>query len=181
MEYDTFHSSLKRPIAQMFDRDAKTLHRRVLGIADERHRAAPLVSKDLGNQVLGNSISGNRAGFASVEWRFPLIDRIDMSFLSLGGVRGRLFVDVGTAWYDINGVEYNWFGEPGFKFMGEKELPDGTTRGESGRLTDGVASYGFGFSITVFGLPMHWDFIKLWDFKDTLDDTQVEFWIGYQF
>jgi outer membrane protein assembly factor BamA len=127
------------------------------------------------------SISGNRVGFASLEWRFPLIDRLDLSFMSLGAVRGRLFVDVGTAWYDIAGQEYNWFGEPGFQFMGEKELPDGTVRGESGRLTDGVASYGFGFSITAFGLPMHWDFIKIWDFQETLSDFQTEFWIGFQF
>jgi hypothetical protein len=53
--------------------------------------------------------------------------------------------------------------------------------GESGRLTDGVAAYGFGLTINVLGLPMHWDFVKRWDFKETIGPMETEFWIGLRF
>jgi len=115
------------------------------------------------------SLSGNRAGYANVEWRFPLIDRLDFSFMRLGEVRGRVFLDLGAAWYDVDGVEYNYIGEEGFTFI------------DSGRLVDGVSAYGVGISLTLFGLPMHWDFAKRWDLKDTLGDLETDFWIGWKF
>ena len=127
------------------------------------------------------SLAGNRAAFTNIEWRFPLIDRLEMPFLRLREVRGRFFVDIGAAWWDTDDGEFNYLGEPGFQFIGEKTLPDGTVVGESGRLQDGVASYGFGLTINLFGLPMHWDFVKRWDFDETLGDTEVDFWIGLQF
>ena len=117
------------------------------------------------------SLSGNRAMFANLEWRFPLIDRMDLVFLRLSGVRGRIFLDVGAAWYvDSLGREYNMFGLPGFEFM------------EDGVLKDGVSSYGFGMDLTLFGLPMHWDWVKIWDFDKTLTDSwETDFWIGIRF
>ncbi|MGD8440653.1 MAG: hypothetical protein PVG53_08960 [Holophagae bacterium] len=116
------------------------------------------------------AMAGNRVGLANVEWRFPLIDRLDFSFLPLGGgIRGRLFFDIGAAWYDVDGQRFNYLGEPGFDLV------------EDGRLVDGVSSYGFGLTIFVFGIPMHWDWVQLWDFKDQLGDRQVEFWMGFQF
>jgi hypothetical protein len=115
------------------------------------------------------ALAGNRVGLANLEWRFPLIDRLDLSFLRLGGIRGRLFLDLGAAWYDVNGEEFNYLGEPGFTLV------------EDGRLVDGVSSYGFGLTIYVFGIPMHWDWVQLWDFKDKIGDRQVEFWMGFQF
>jgi len=134
------------------------------------------------------SIAGNEAAFATLEWRFPLIDRLDLSFMTIGEIRGRFFGDVGYSCYSYfdDDVEYNWTGEPGCQFMGEKELVDPITGeiitlGEDGRLTDGVASYGFGISVNIFGLPFHWDWVKRWDFKDTLGDTETYFWIGWQF
>jgi hypothetical protein len=127
------------------------------------------------------SLAGNQVAFANIEWRFPLIDRLDLAFMSLGGMRGRAFFDVGFACYDYPGQNYSAFGEPGCKFMGEKVLPDGTVVGESGRLTDGVAAYGFGLTINVLGLPMHWDFVKRWDFKETIGPMETEFWIGLRF
>ncbi len=115
------------------------------------------------------SITGNRAGFANIEWRFPLIDRLDLPFMTIGEIRGRVFLDVGAAWYERNGEKYNYLGEPGFTFI------------EDGRLVDGVSAYGVGFTAVLFGMPMHWDFVKRWDFKDTLSDTETSFWIGYRF
>jgi len=127
------------------------------------------------------SIGGNKVAFANIEWRFPLIDRLDLSFMSLGQIRGRLFLDIGYSCYDLENGETNFQGIPGCVFMGEKTLPDGTVIGESGRLTDGVASYGWGFTVYLFGLPLHWDFINKWDFQDTIGDTEVDFWIGIRF
>jgi hypothetical protein len=54
--------------------------------------------------------------------------------------------------------------------MGEKEFfnpltGEVETTGEDGKLTDGVAAYGFGISVNIFGLPFHWDWVKRWDFR----------------
>ncbi len=132
------------------------------------------------------SIAGNQAAFANFEWRFPLIDRMDLSFMSLGGIRGRLFMDVGYSCYKVRGQEFDYRGIEGCQFMGTKEITDPTTGemitvGEDGRLLDGVASYGFGISLNLFGLPFHWDWIKLWDFKESRSGTETNFWIGWQF
>ncbi len=115
------------------------------------------------------SIPGNRVAFTNFEFRFPLIDALAMPFLQLRDVRGRIFVDVAAGWFDIDGAKYNYLGLPGFDFM------------EDGRLKDGLAVYGFGFSVNLLGIPMHWDFSKRWDFKDTIGDRQVDFWLGYRF
>ena len=115
------------------------------------------------------AMAGNRVGLANVEWRFPLIDRMDLAFISLGGVRGRFFLDVGAAWYDVNGQEFNYLGEPGFTFR------------EDGRLVDGVSSYGFGISLYLFGIPVHIDWVQLWDFENKISDREVDFWMGFRF
>jgi len=132
------------------------------------------------------SIAGNQAAFANFEWRFPLIDRMDLSFMSLGGIRGRLFMDVGYSCYTVRGQEFDYRGIEGCQFMGTKEITDPSTGdritvGEDGRLLDGVAAYGFGISLNLFGLPFHWDWIKLWDFKESRSGTETNFWIGWQF
>jgi len=115
------------------------------------------------------AMAGNRAALLNLEWRFPFIDSLNLAFMPLGQVRGRVFLDVGTAWYDTNQGEFNYLGDPGFTFI------------QDGRLIDGFAAYGVGISLRVFGLPLNWDFVKLWDFKDTIGDTQTIFWIGYRF
>ena len=110
-----------------------------------------------------SALAGNRAAYLNAEWRFPLIDYLIMPWLRLAGLRGRVFLDVGAAWYDIAG----W--------------PDYYDFWEDGRLKDGVSSYGVGFSANIFGLPMHWDFAKRWDFKETQEDTYTAFWIGFRY
>ena len=62
-----------------------------------------------------------------------------------------------------------------------KTLPDGTVVGESGRLTDGVSSYGFGMDVNLFGLPLHWDWVKIWNFDQALTNWETNFWIGVRF
>ncbi len=122
------------------------------------------------------SVSGNRAAFVNLEWRFPLIDRLDFPFLHLEEIRGRAFIDVGAAWYDVDGLKYDHYGgnpnnvdnDQYFKFM------------RDGRLEDGVAAAGFGLSVRLLGMPMHWDFVRRWDFKE-FSSTEVDFWIGIRF
>jgi hypothetical protein len=110
-----------------------------------------------------NAFAGNRAGYLNAEWRFPLIDYLIFPWLHLSGLRGRVFVDVGAAWYEYPGWPsyYNFW--------------------QDGHLQDGVSSYGVGFSVDIFGLPMHWDFARRWDFKDTVPGTQTTFWIGFRY
>lgn len=69
------------------------------------------------------SLRGKKIWFSSVEFRFPLIDQIDIKFpfLSLGffGIRGAVFFDAGGVWDDKyeetlgsvgTGVRFNLFG-----------------------------------------------------------------------
>jgi Tol biopolymer transport system component len=111
-----------------------------------------------------NSLYGNRAGYLNAEWRFPLIDHLVLPWLHLQGLRGRMFVDVGAAWLDL----------PGFP-------PDYYDFWKDGHLQDGVADYGVGFSVDLFGLPLHWDFAKRWNFSQTLSGYQTSFWIGFRY
>lgn len=108
------------------------------------------------------ALPGSRAFHANAEWRFPLIDQLAFPGFALGGIRGRVFFDIGSAHF------------PDFE-------PDYTFE-EDGQLIDGIASYGFGLSLNLFGLPAHWDFAKLTDLENTLSNGfQTEFWIGYRF
>ncbi|HVN75822.1 MAG TPA: BamA/TamA family outer membrane protein [Thermoanaerobaculaceae bacterium] len=111
-----------------------------------------------------DSVVGNRAVYLNSEWRFPLIDRLYLPWLHLEELRGRFFLDVGGAWWDLPGYK-----QP-FRCV------------NNGQLQDCLSSYGFGISLDLFGLPVNWDFSKQWDFKHTLDKTsQTSFWIGFQF
>jgi hypothetical protein len=111
-----------------------------------------------------NTLAGNRAAYLNAEWRFPLIDHLILPWLQISEVRGRFFLDVGGAYFDI----------PGFKQQFDCYA--------DGRLQDCVSSYGFGMSLYLFGLPVNWDFSKRWDFKETLSKgSQTSFWVGFQF
>jgi hypothetical protein len=132
------------------------------------------------------ALAGNQAAFANLEWRFPLVDNLDLAFMRIGQIRGRVFTDVGYACYSVDDIEYNWYGEPGCTFIGEKEVfnpitGEFETVGEGGRLKDGVASYGFGISVNLFGLPFHWDWVNRWDWKNSIGGTETYFWIGWRF
>jgi hypothetical protein len=111
-----------------------------------------------------NSIAGNRAAYANVQWRFPLVDELILPWLRLSDVRGYFFLDVGGAYFDL----------PSFHQSFDCY--------SNGRLQDCVSSYGWGFSLYLFGLPVNWDFAKVWDFQQTLSrGFQTSFWIGFQF
>jgi outer membrane protein assembly factor BamA len=106
--------------------------------------------------------SSYRFFYLNSEFRFPLINLLATGFgLGIQGVRGRIFLDGGGAWLK----------DQTFQFWD----------GENGRLKDGRASYGAGFSIYFLGLPWNIDFARQWDFKQTTGGTQTEFYVGWTF
>ncbi len=106
------------------------------------------------------SIIGNRAGFANLELRFPLVDVIAFPGVAIQGIRGDLFLDVGGA---------KFAGQP-YTFM------------KNGRLKDGLASVGYGLSFDIFGLELHWDIARRTDLRSSLPGgTHTSFWIGDTF
>jgi len=108
------------------------------------------------------TLVGDRAFFSNLEWRFPLIDYLAIPGFAFQQIRGVLFLDVGGAWYsDVESFQF-W-------------------DGEENKLADGVSSYGWGFSLNLFGLAMNWDFVRQWDFSETLTGWETSFWIGRRF
>ena len=110
------------------------------------------------------SIRGDRVFFGNFEYRFPLVDALVGPFYDFRGIRGRLFLDVGGAWFDQLDQDFDF-------------LADGETR-----LEDGLSSYGWGITVLFAGLQLNWDFAQVWDFKDADDEGfQSSFWIGTRF
>ena len=105
------------------------------------------------------TLIGQHAGFANLEFRFPLVDVLATPFLTLQQIRGVIFMDIGAAHFD---------GQP-FRFARE------------GRLADAKAAVGWGFSFQFWGLQLNWDFAKRYDFKDTDGGFRTSFWIGETF
>jgi Tol biopolymer transport system component len=105
------------------------------------------------------SLIGNRAAFANLELRFPLIDLIAFPGIAFQGIRGNLFFDIGAA---------NFKGTP-FQFINNHTL------------VDGKASAGWGISFSLFGLELHWDVARRYDLKHFQGGKKTEFWIGETF
>jgi outer membrane protein assembly factor BamA len=106
------------------------------------------------------SIVGNRAFYANVELRFPLVDYLVFPGVTLSQIRGSMFFDVGGAWFQ---------GED-FDFMDD-----------DGDLLDGKASFGYGFSLNLFGLNLNWNFAKRALQKIDEGGFETSFWIGQTF
>jgi len=111
------------------------------------------------------TVLGDRAFAANFEYRFPLIDALVSPIFDFRGIRGRVFFDVGGAWFDQLGQD--------FKFWNSEE----------NRLQDAISSYGWGLTVNLFGLQLNWDFAQLWDFKNRVGDHgfRSSFWIGSRF
>lgn len=143
------------------------LSRRVLiamrGFGGYSRGAAPTVFAFGGLDTLRGydyaSVIGNNVFYVNTELRFPLVDLLATPVLQFGGIRGRVFVDVGGAWLK----------DQTFRFW------------EDGRLKNGLASFGGGFSVYFLGLPWNVDFAKQWDFHSSLSDWQTTFYIGATF
>jgi Tol biopolymer transport system component len=105
---------------------------------------------------------GNRAAFANIEYRFPLFDAVRGPVFNIQGIRGRLFLDIGAAWFTYGSD---------FKFYNS----------DTNELQDGRAAYGYGLTINLFGLDLNWDFAKQWKFAGAKGGYETSFWIGTQF
>lgn len=105
------------------------------------------------------SFLGNRAFFANMEFRFPLVDVIASPLFAIRNIRGTLFFDLGAAYFQ--GDDFNFFSD--------------------GRLQDGAAAVGWGVSANVFGLELHWDFARRTDLQTIEKDTRTSFWVGQVF
>ncbi len=84
-------------------------------------------------------IYGNDAWVFNAEFRFPLIDTIVFPFLQFGGIRGRIFYDLGGAW--SKGQTFQLWNSQERNFQ------------------DALADYGAGFSFFFFGIPFNIDFV----------------------
>jgi hypothetical protein len=104
---------------------------------------------------------GNTVGYANFEYRFPLVDVLQLPIGAFRNIRGQVFLDVGGAALK----------DQKFRFWDANEH----------QLIDGKAAYGLGFQVSLLGLDLHWDFARLWDFKNTLSGFKTSFYIGAQF
>ncbi len=103
---------------------------------------------------------GNRAMFANVEFRFPLIDLLATPVFNLTQIRGSLFFDIGGAYF--NGEEFDFISD-------------------DNSLQDARASIGYGIAFNFLGLQLHWDFARRTDLKTIDDKFRTSFWIGQTF
>ena len=108
------------------------------------------------------TLSGDRAFFANMEYRFPLIDLLATPILAFRGIRGVVFLDVGGAWY-------NQLGQP-FRFYNS----------DTGQLENAIAAYGYGITVNLLGLEVNWDFARRWNLKQS-SGFETQFWIGTRF
>jgi hypothetical protein len=115
------------------------------------------------NQLRGydfREFVGSRLAWANLEFRFPLIDRLDFPILRLGQIRGFLFLDVGGAW----NLNDSWY-DPRFNTVrrgaGDEPINFKAWDSENNRLQDVRASYGAGFQfIFLGGLQFNWVFVQ---------------------
>ena len=105
------------------------------------------------------SIVGTQAAYANVELRFPLIDVLATPFVTFTGIRANLFFDIGGA--KLPGQPYTFW--------------------KDRRLVNGLASVGYGISMNLLGLELHWDFAKRTDLRNVYGKFRTEFWIGEVF
>jgi len=125
-----------------------------------------------------NSVIGNRISLFNAEFRFPLIDQILLfGGVGLGNIRGKFFVDVGSAQltYGAASLPYKfWNGSShDIVYQGVTYRPY--------QLINGLADYGFGLGLNLLGLDLHWDFAKQWDFRNTRSSLKTSFYIGTEF
>jgi Tol biopolymer transport system component len=105
------------------------------------------------------TLIGQHAGFANVEFRFPLIDVLATPVLVLQQVRGAIFFDIGAAHFE---------GRP-FAFR------------RDGKLADPKASVGLGVSFNLLGLQLNFDFARRFDLKELEEGYRTSFWVGQTF
>jgi hypothetical protein len=132
------------------------------------------------NQLRGfefRDFVGSRVAWSNLEFRFPLVDRLQFPFLALNSIRGFLFFDVGAAWFRDD----SWW-DPELRTIRVdpttgQPIPFEFWDSENDRLQDGRASYGAGFQLLFLGgLQFNWAWAKILpytQFVPVLDDSGV--------
>lgn len=91
---------------------------------------------------------GNRFFLTNLEFRFPLIEYLKLGFppISLFNIRGNLFLDVGSAWYN----QGDWYSLSSFR---------GTYQNSRGQTAfrDLAAGYGIGARVYFIGFLLRYD------------------------
>lgn len=111
------------------------------------------------------ALEGTNAAFANLEFRFPLIETLELGWpLPLGfqGVRGAVFFDVGTAWSEND--RFRAFSSRGGR-----------------HLDDLRAAYGFAASLNVGFAALRWDLARRTDLQRNLGEWQGSISFGGDF
>jgi Tol biopolymer transport system component len=114
-------------------------------------------------------LRGTRIALANLEFRYPLIDQISFGFplpITLRNIRGVFFLDVGGAWYRLDGREV-------FKpFSGEDAVV---------RLVDLRAGYGFGVRVNLGFFVLRYDLAQPTDLAESTGGKINYFSLGAEF
>jgi hypothetical protein len=134
-----------------------------------------------GNQELRGfpylSFSGNEGFFANAELRIPLVNVAATPIGLVGPLRGTAYFGIGGAKY--RGQKYQFSSsETGRSFVNDPVFGEEVS---GFHLVDGRASYGFGLQFFFLGYPLHFDWSKLTDLKVKSNQTEFDFWIGFDF
>ena len=121
-------------------------------------------------------IFGNSAAFFNAEFRFPLIDFLATPLLGIGGIRGKVFFDVGGA--ALKNQPFQFWSD--YTLCGTGTPLGGAPAGCHGSV-GGYSDWGFGLQADILGLPLHFDFAKQWNFKESLTGFKLFFYIGPEF
>jgi len=114
---------------------------------------------------------GTRIAYTNFEFRFPLVDRIELPFLQIHDIRGRVFLDIGAAY--IEGADFQ-FWDSDKSHLRECSTTDPACQG-------GLSAYGWGFSWDLGGIELHWDFAQRWNLRNSIGGRRTTFWIGNRF
>jgi len=112
-----------------------------------------------------NTQYGNSAGLLSLEFRLPLIKRLDLGFppISLGGIEGALFTDIGAATFDYRNLKF---------FTTEEHMI---------KLADPIMSFGVEFRLNLGITILNFDISKKTDLHHISRDTYYDVHFGLPF
>jgi len=109
------------------------------------------------------ALEGSNILLGNLEFRFPFLDMMDVAFpfpMRFGGIRGAVFMDVGSAW----GEQYLIRGLPPEAQHELRTFKPWTTDGGF-RLQDLYGAYGFGIRANLGYFLVRWDLARATDFQ----------------
>jgi outer membrane protein assembly factor BamA len=114
-------------------------------------------------------LTGTRIALTNLEFRYPLIDQLSLGFplpLTLRGVRGVFFLDMGAAWFRENGLE---------------DFKPFSSGGTIGKLNDVKAGYGFGVRMNLGFFIIRYDLAQRTDFSRNIGRSRSYFSLGAEY